>query len=1249
MILLFIALKIKFQYVASTHFNTSNDVNPLDQNCRATMSSHQRYASTSLTSSLCHRADVNVPHIAKVLLVVIYLPCILSQEFCNTHLAIPENGSPGDCPSGLFPGESCQPRCNLGYEISGRSICSDESVFTPAVCYKEEITVGWTREISLPVIPWYGYGALHVPDREKIFLSGGYACQDAETGRPCGIDDIVVYAAVIDLSSATSSLVKDKPTAVYQHASAYYEGSIYTVGGRPAGSHTALATVEIYNLDSDTWTSGPSYPKALYTVQCVTHEAFLICAGGYSNGFYSSVYGMDLSDVADLKWDIMPSLSDSRTHFGMIAANGYIYVISGYCSHGCYTSTVEVLDMRDPSSWLSTSIDTPDARMAPLSVSAFDELYVISGITTSGGFNSRRIEHSYLHTSAINPIPSWTKVEVDMGSRECVFYCDNRLDGEDIAYYSEITGVTAFYPMSDRAVELRTVVAPRCDASAPPANGGLGDCTTYLANGSTCQPTCNAGYTVSGTSSCSAGTLTSATCSKILCSTNQRVKDNVCVSCPAGTTNAAGDDASGDETFCEATLCGANERVSDANHCVSCPPGTVNAAGDDASGAETFCDAVTCGANERVSGDNQCVACQAGTVNAAGDDASGAETVCDTVLCAANERVSASFACVPCPPGTINDAGDIAHEGESFCDTVLCGENEKVSASHVCVDCPPGTTNAAGDNASGAETFCDVTKCGKDQRVQSNACVACPPGNTNTAGDAASGQDTVCDGAACASNQRVDAANVCVDCPPGTTNEAGDDNLGEETQCDVTYCPVNHRVNAANECTECSAGSTNAAGDDASGEETFCEATICGVNERVSDTNACVSCVGKSTNEGGDDASGAETFCGCAEDERVVANECVTCPPGERRAGGDPVPGPDTMCSASLCVANERVFNQSCVACPDGSVNAAGDDASGGDTSCACMENRHVTDIGTCVECPAGTVRAPGDRIADGATKCDPVCVFVRPENGGRGTCEDTLAVSTSCSPKCYDGFISSGDTTCDENGQLTSTTCEPPDIEETPARRSARESKAKAQASRDEMLDRITDPKARKKVKILADAAIAGVPVKKLRLPMMASSAEEACDDALQTMRIDENLASCEADAIGRRRLAASYSVSVYLNPEEVSHTALQEAINNLDGAGIAAIESSEDPVAVLEEVPGIDPNTLRAFIADAIAAVEANSIAEAEEAAEAEDEADVPPPSEPPPGPAILVEDEYAGAREGIGWTMSTIVVSLVVALWA
>jgi len=57
------------------------------------------------------------------------------------------------------------------------------------------------------------------------------------------------------------------------------------------------------------------------------------------------------------------------------------------------------------------------------------------------------------------------------------------------------------------------LAANECDATAPPSNGTVGNCSKLIADG-TCQPECNIGYTVSGTSICasSGGTLTAATC-----------------------------------------------------------------------------------------------------------------------------------------------------------------------------------------------------------------------------------------------------------------------------------------------------------------------------------------------------------------------------------------------------------------------------------------------------------------------------------------------------------------------------------------------------------------------------------------------------------------------------------------------------------------------------------------------------------------------------------------------------------------
>ncbi|MEN9577113.1 MAG: hypothetical protein RJA70_122 [Pseudomonadota bacterium] len=187
-----------------------------------------------------------------------------------------------------------------------------------------------------------------------------------------------------------------------------------------------------------------------------------------------------------------------------------------------------------------------------------------------------------------------------------------------------------------------------------------------------------------------------------ICRKDEYVDDNTCVDCPAGSTNAAGDDAAGDDTSCNPVLCAEDEHVDD-NSCVACPAGSANTAGDDASGDDTSCDGTDCPSNQRVE-NMSCVDCPAGTTNAAGDDPAGPNTSCDATLCAFNQRVE-NKSCVDCPAGTTNAAGDDAAGANTVCGATLCAENEFVQ-SNACVSCPAGTTNAAGDNASGSNTEC---------------------------------------------------------------------------------------------------------------------------------------------------------------------------------------------------------------------------------------------------------------------------------------------------------------------------------------------------------------------------------------------------------------------------------------------------------------------------------------------------------------------------------------------------------------
>ena len=62
------------------------------------------------------------------------------------------------------------------------------------------------------------------------------------------------------------------------------------------------------------------------------------------------------------------------------------------------------------------------------------------------------------------------------------------------------------------------VCTPDPCSVAKPMNGDMGNCPSLLASGQTCQTICNHGYSISGLTSCNAGTLTLSTCSPELCS-----------------------------------------------------------------------------------------------------------------------------------------------------------------------------------------------------------------------------------------------------------------------------------------------------------------------------------------------------------------------------------------------------------------------------------------------------------------------------------------------------------------------------------------------------------------------------------------------------------------------------------------------------------------------------------------------------------------------------------------------------------
>ena len=123
-------------------------------------------------------------------------------------------------------------------------------------------------------------------------------------------------------------------------------------------------------------------------------------------------------------------------------------------------------------------------------------------------------------------------------------------------------------------------IAKRVRRRRPPDNGAAGTCTDTLASGSTCQPECDSGYTVSGATSCTDRVLTAATCTAAVasCTTTQYLTGGACASCPDGSVSRGGD----------STICYCPEnfyRVVDAGaaggyDCSACDAGQYRGPGD---------------------------------------------------------------------------------------------------------------------------------------------------------------------------------------------------------------------------------------------------------------------------------------------------------------------------------------------------------------------------------------------------------------------------------------------------------------------------------------------------------------------------------------------------------------------------------------------------------------------------------------------------------------------------------------------
>ena len=136
-------------------------------------------------------------------------------------------------------------------------------------------------------------------------------------------------------------------------------------------------------------------------------------------------------------------------------------------------------------------------------------------------------------------------------------------------------------------------------------------------------------------------------------------------------------------------------------------------------------------------------------------------------------------------------------------------------------------------------------------------------------------------------------------------------------------------------------------------------------------------------------------------------------------------------------------------------------------------------------------------------------------------------------------------------------------------------------------------------KLDFLAAAAINGQTVKKVVATLDADEETSACATTLTKMGLTSDDGACTATAARRRKLLASYSTSVLLDPAKVDETAAAAAVATIEADTTV---TDENPVDEIEDIPNIDTTAVATFKTSAVEAAEANVAAEAYEAEEAE-----------------------------------------------
>ena len=997
----------------------------------------------------------------------------LSAATCDANpcdaSAAPANGGVGTCGASVISGGSCQPTCDAGYTVSGASSCT-AGVLAAALCGADPC-----RAVGAPSNGNAGdcdaslaSGASCQPTCDSGFtVSGPTSCWAGALAaalcapNPCDASAAPANGGVGDCGDALDSGASCQP--ICDPGFVASGSSACTAGTLSAASCDAIACSPTQVANSDHSDAGSVAGSTGDTVM-------VVCALGFAGG----------------------GTTTCGTSQSFTAGPSCVQCTAAHCE-ACYPSYPEVCTACASGYFIDGGAcsDQEACASGGGSCAGVDGFLNLGSSATTFCGSGACDDSDFLDGGACCP-----GAPCDAGSAPLnggAGDCSASLASGATCQPSCDSGYTASGASVCAAGVLAaaTCDADPCDASAAPANGGVGTCDASIESGSSCQPACDAGYTVSGVSSCTTGVLTAATCSA-----------DPCLAVGAPSNGGAGDCgaslASG--TSCQPT-CNSGFTVSRPTSCWTgtlvaavCAPNPCDASAAPANGSAAGCGPSlasgatcqpSCDSGYTASGPSSCAAgtlsaatCDANPCDASAAPANGGVGTCGASVisggscqptCDAGYTVSGASSCTAgvlaaalCGADPCRAVGAPSNGNAGNCDASLasgascqptCDSGFTVSGPTSCwagalaaALCAPNPCDASAAPANGG-----VGDCGDALDSGASCQPICDPGfvaSGSSACTAGTLSAASCDAIACSPTQVANSDHSDAGSVAGSTGDT------VMVVCALgfagggtTTCGTSQSFTAGLSCVQCTAAHCEACYPSYPEVCTACASGYFIDGGACSDQEACASGGGSCAGADGflNLESSATTFCGsgaCDDSDFLDGGAC--CPGAPCDAGSAPLNGGPGDCSASL--ASGATCQPSCDSghtasgasvCAAGVLAAATCDADPCDASAAPANGG----VGTCdasIEsgsscqpaCDAGYTVSGVSSCTTGvltAATCsaDPCLAVGAPSNGGAGDCGASLASGTSCQPTCNSGFTVSGPTSC-WTGTLVAAVCAP-------------------------------------------------------------------------------------------------------------------------------------------------------------------------------------------------------------------------------